>query len=491
MATKPYELGNPAKKQPAVIQSLKSGATEPFSAKEVNQLQASEAQKKGEWRLAVWCEDMTLARKRAQDLNARACIGPRKQPELPKKDEPGSPVKQMVDWKPEKPGSPKKAKEVKANLKASDEHEGLMSGPAGIAAVVELYDTLSDAVEGGLLKSDEEMHQRAVDALLQAKPEVEEMEAMLDRAERDGMEDSADAELADIGRDAEEDVAVEKNKKVRESEDLGAGLKPRFAGALIKKPMGVAAAPKKGASSSSASSKSAPASSSSASAPASSSSAEGSPVVHEHQVEGGEDIYCSLEGCGKDLTDGDTYFTLSEEPGVFSYPDYCCKEHLEEAIANGSEERLRRMDEEDPQAMVESGQRKKPVKHPYPRFKVEAAAASSSSASSSSASSSSASKPKTVQGKRRAAAMKAELGPGGWGPKADPGAVSKAQNEMQAIVRKIKAKVARYGLQESMGQNEVRKFHDACMAGKFGKMEYTQAAKLEEELRNLVEAIEM
>jgi hypothetical protein len=120
MATKPYELGSADKKQPAVIQSLKSGATAPFEAKEINQLQASEAQKKGEWRLAVWCEDMELARKRAKDLNARACIGPRTLPELPKKEEPGAPVQQMVDWKPEKPGMPKKAKEVKGALKAGD-----------------------------------------------------------------------------------------------------------------------------------------------------------------------------------------------------------------------------------------------------------------------------------------------------------------------------------------------------------------------------------
>lgn len=81
MPMKPYVITDIHQKCPAVIQRL-DGSKPIFSARLVNAKQASEAQKAGEWRLAVWCEDMALARERARDLNERACIGPRKQPEL-------------------------------------------------------------------------------------------------------------------------------------------------------------------------------------------------------------------------------------------------------------------------------------------------------------------------------------------------------------------------------------------------------------------------
>lgn len=106
MATKPYEIPDVKKKLPAVIQSLKDKEN-PFSAKEVSSVQAAEAAQKGDWRLAVWCQDMDLAKKRAKDLNARACIGERTQPELPKPEEVGAAVKQLADVKVEKPGEPK------------------------------------------------------------------------------------------------------------------------------------------------------------------------------------------------------------------------------------------------------------------------------------------------------------------------------------------------------------------------------------------------
>jgi hypothetical protein len=110
--TKDYVIPDINKKQAAVVQSLKPGAKDPFSAKETSFAQASEAAKKGEWRLAVWCADMTVARKRAKDLNARACIAPRTLPQLPKKEEgkAAETVKQLADVKVEKPGEPKQKK---------------------------------------------------------------------------------------------------------------------------------------------------------------------------------------------------------------------------------------------------------------------------------------------------------------------------------------------------------------------------------------------
>jgi len=68
-------------------------------------------------------------------------------------------------------------------------------------------------------------------------------------------------------------------------------------------------------------------------------------------------------------------------------------------------------------------------------------------------------------------------------------AMTSARSEMGNIINRLKQFVARNGFQENLGQREIRKFHDEARAGKFGKMEWHEAAKLQMELTDKVEAL--
>ena len=73
----------------------------------------------------------------------------------------------------------------------------------------------------------------------------------------------------------------------------------------------------------------------------------------------------------------------------------------------------------------------------------------------------------------------------------DDGTRNKALNQANAIIRQLKAKVKRYGLQESLGQRELRHYYDDCVHGKFGKMSYSDAGVMENLLREAIENIDM
>lgn len=445
MATKPYELGNADKKQPAVIQSLKSGAESPFSAKEVSFLQASEAAKKGEWRLAVWCEDMSLAKNRAKDLNARACIGPRTLPPLPKKEEPGSPVVQMVDWKPEKPGQPKKAKSIKAYLHASAKNIGDL-----------LMDHSDfDDTDQGIEVVDKGTGQELADKYPEAWEYVQtQMSSDMYRGflagpcyyiKYDGFTDSA-SPFSIVS------AAWLESLPEGHPEDFNAAKKPRFAGALIKKPVTVKAGLRE----------------------VRVTFADGNTITtsmaaglsdedilkyyavgNKFNIGAGEEdnvqavakvdiLAAPFEKCAKCQGNiGSANITLAGHPG---------KKFCSDACVNAAYAELNPRD-------------KRGVQDVGDKSKMSGA--------------------KTSAGKRREARVKAGFGD----TEVDQATRDKVQAEMAAILKKLKAKVARYGLQETLGQTEVRKFHDDCLKGKFGKMAYHQAAKFEDDLRTWVESI--
>jgi hypothetical protein len=61
--------------------------------------------------------------------------------------------------------------------------------------------------------------------------------------------------------------------------------------------------------------------------------------VVEKEVESpSDDVHCAK--CGKDLEVGDKYFTRRDDYVTGGYPAYCCREHIDAAIADGSEEML-------------------------------------------------------------------------------------------------------------------------------------------------------
>ena len=95
----------------------------------------------------------------------------------------------------------------------------------------------------------------------------------------------------------------------------------------------------------------------------------------------------------------------------------------------------------------------------------------------------------TVSVKQAGSKVAAKKVKSGMFDETDPQAQAKAQAEMQKIIKKLQALVKRRGYQETLGQNEIRKFGDDARHGKFGKMPMHKAGQLEMQLSDLVDGL--